>query len=133
MCARQVVHFLHAARKDDRRRIKRRLVRGKHRDRTWWRLLKRAGGDGRSGQIPTLVGPDGVEVASTAGKADIFGKYFASKCSLGGIDKHAEVLPPVRPRTQAKLQLVRFRKAAVKRLLAELDTTKAHGPDNISA
>ena len=132
MCARQVVHFLHAARKDDRRRIKRRLVRGKHRDRTWWRLLKRAGGDGRSGQIPTLVGLDGVEVASTAGKADIFGKYFASKCSLGGIDKHAEVLPPVRPRTQAKLQHVRFRKAAVKHLLAELDTTKALGPDNIS-
>ena len=132
MRARQSAHFLRRARKDDRRRVRRKLVRGKHRDRTWWRLLKRAGGEGRGGHIPTLVSSDGSEITTSSGKADVFGSFFASKCSLGGVDAAPGKLPRVRQRTTETLKHVRFRRSAVKRLLGSLDTTKAHGPDNIS-
>ena len=47
-------------------------------DSHWWSTLNRVGGDGRAGDIPTIIHKDGSEASTSQEKADAFGKYFAS-------------------------------------------------------
>jgi len=129
---RRAAKILHTACKAERRRVRRKLRRGQMKDREWWRTLKRAGGLGRSGDIPMLALPDGKEATTSKDKAHAFGEFFASKCTLGGKDFKDGVLPHVRPRSTRKLAKIHFRASEVERLLRNLDTTKASGPDGFS-
>ena len=106
-------------------------------DRSWWSTIKQAGGSSRNTSIPTLTPQPGLECVSNAEKAECFGQYFASKCSLGADDipanQPATDFPHVAPRTAEKLSTVRFRPATVKRELRRLNASKATGPDCIPA
>ena len=62
--------------------IRRILATGGLSSREWWSAVKRAGGCGRSQEIPTLRDSDGTEHTSSRDKAESFARYFAAKCSL---------------------------------------------------
>ena len=70
-------------------------------------------------------------------KAECFGEFFASKCSLGAADfpdnLPKENFPHVKPRTMDKLSTVHFRRVNVRKELRRLNTAKASGPDDIPA
>ena len=85
---RQAARTLRSACKAVRKRIRRKLIRGNMQDRQWWSILKRVGCDGRASDIPTFVHNDGSEASTSKEKADVFGKFFASKCSLEGEGLH---------------------------------------------
>ena len=129
---RQAARTLRSACKAVRKRIRRKLIRGNMQDRQWWSILKRVGCDGRASDIPTFVHNDGSEASTSKEKADVFGKFFASKCSLGRKDFTDGKFPSVRPRTRARLSCIRFREKEVRKRLKKLDVSKANGPDGIS-
>ena len=81
---RQAARTLWSACKAERKRICRKFIRGNMQDRQWWGTLKRVGGDGRASDIPAIVHNGGSEASTRKEKADVFGTFFASKCSLGG-------------------------------------------------
>ena len=120
--------------KAERKRIRRKLRNENMQDRQWWSTLKRIGGDGRAGDVPTIIHNDGSEASIRKEKADVFGKFFASKCSLGeeGLFTDGK-FPSVRPRTRARLCRIRFREKEVRKRLKKFDVLKANGPDGISA
>ena len=131
-CSRQAASTMRNACKAERKRIRRKLRNENMQDRQWWSTLKRIGGDGRAGDVPTIIHNDGSEASIRKEKADVFGKFFASKCSLGRKDFTDGKFPSVRPRTRARLSRIRFREKEVRKRLKKLDVSKANGPDGIS-
>lgn len=117
--------------------LRRKLSAGNMSERSWWSTIKRASGNNRNSTIPTLHDQKGREHISNAEKAECFGEYFASKCSLGTNDFPANLpedkFPRIRQRTSAKLTAVHFRHGAVRRELRQLNPSKATGPDGIPA
>ena len=113
--------------------LRTRLSKASLSDRSWWSTIKQAGGSSRNTSIPTLTQQPGLKCVSNAEKAECFGQYFASKCSLGADDfpanQPATGFPHVAQRTAEKLSTVRFRPATVKRELRRLNASKATGPD----
>ena len=112
--------------------LRTRLSKASLSDRSWWSTIKQAGGSSRNTSIPTLTQQPGLKCVSNAEKAECFGQYFASKCSLGADDfpanQPATGFPHVAQRTAEKLSTVRFRPATVKRELRRLNASKATGP-----
>ena len=102
---RQAARTLRSACKAVRKRIRRKLIRGNMQDRQWWSTLKRVGGDGRASDIPTIVHNDGSEASTSKEKADVFGKFFASKCSLEGEGLHRRQIPKRAPTHKGQAQL----------------------------
>ena len=88
------------------------ISRGSMFDREWWPMLKQAGGSGRSTPIQTLVDTNGVLVTANSQKAERFGTFFSSKCSLGADDFPNDLLSddlqPITPRTESRLTTVHF-------------------------
>eukprot|EP00117_Sycon_ciliatum_P049752 scpid9142/ scgid35229/ RNA-directed DNA polymerase from mobile element jockey; Reverse transcriptase len=112
--------------------VRRKISAGGLSSREWWTTIKRAGGhSSRSSEIPTLTQANSVEVRQSAAKAEAFGKFFSSKCSLGTDDLQADALPPVRRRSDAQLHTVHFRPCAVERELRKVSAAKATGPDGL--
>ena len=66
-------------------------------------------------------------------KANLFGQYFASKCSLDEDDITDSNIHPTRLRTQRIIRNIHFRSPTVQRELQRLVASKATGPDNIHA
>ena len=66
-------------------------------------------------------------------KANCFGQYFASKCSLDQDDITDSNIPPTRLRTQRIISNIHFRSPTVQRELQQLVAAKATVPDNIPA
>ena len=117
--------------------LKGKLSNGNMTERSWWSAVKQAGGSSRNSSMPTLTDSGGREHVSNAEKAECFGRYFSSKCSLGINDFPAtykpEDFPSVKQRTIATLSAVRFRPATVQKELRRLNPVKATGPDDIPA
>ena len=114
-------------------RLKERLARGNLTDKQWWSTIKRAGGEQRNSSFPTISSPDGTEHVFNKDKANCFGQYFASKCSLDQDDITDSNIPPTRLRTQRIISNIHFRSPTVQRELQRLVASKATGPDNIPA
>ena len=110
--------------------IRRRLAAGGLSSREWWSTVKRAGGCGRSHDIPTLKEENGEELTTCKDKAESFARYFSAKCSLGD-DLDASNLPYVRPRSDACLSTIHFRPRAVCRELKRIVPSKATGSDRV--
>ena len=119
------------------RTLRNKLSTGNISDRSWWSTVRQAGGGCRNFSIPTLKGQSGSEYTTNAQKAECFGEFFASKCSLGAADipdnLPKENFPHVKPRTMDKLSTVHFRRVNVRKELRRLNTAKASGPDDIPA
>lgn len=114
-------------------RIRTNLSSGRLKDKQWWSTLKAASGEIRTSSIPTLIDGTGQEYSSNREKANCLGRYFAEKCSLGGDDLTQGTLPPIPAHNGPSLNRVHFRPSTVRRLLGQLDVSKATGPDDISA
>eukprot|EP00117_Sycon_ciliatum_P008800 scpid69633/ scgid2070/ RNA-directed DNA polymerase from mobile element jockey; Reverse transcriptase len=110
--------------------IRRRLAAGGLSSREWWSTVKRAGGCGRSHDIPTLKEENGEELTTSKDKAESFARYFSAKCSLGD-DLDASNLPYVRPRSDACLSTIHFRPRTVCRELRKIVPSKATGSDGV--
>ena len=119
------------------RTLRNKLSTGNMSDRSWWSTVRQAGGSCQNSSIPTLKGQSGSEYTTNAQKAECFGEFFASKCSLGAADfpdnLPKENFPHVKPRTMDKLSTVHFRRVNVRKELRRLNTAKASGPDDIPA
>ena len=122
---------LNSAEQSYRKAASAKLSNGGLRDKAWWLNVKRAGGDVRSSDIPLLVDSEGHEHVTAQEKADCLGSHFAQKCSVSN-DLTADTVPSFPSRCQSTLCRVYFREAAVRKLLQQLDPSKASGPDNIS-
>ena len=99
----------------------------------WWSTVKRAAGDKRGSDIPTLRNSNGELLITNREKAEAFGKFFSEKCSLGASELTREFIPDVQTRSTERIQNIHFRTTTVFRTLKRLDTSKAPGPDGISA
>ena len=124
---------LQTAKRQDALRIKNRLREGSVKNKQLWSLLKRTGGQGRNSSVPTIQDPAGGECVTSSEKAGCFGKFFASKNSLGDHDLALDELPALEPRCLAPLSAVHFRPLTVECHLQQLDCSKATGPDAIPA
>ena len=113
--------------------VKAKLSSGNLRDKQWWTYVKRAGGKDRCSDIPLITDGNGKEYVTSKEKADCFGSFFANKCSLGDMDLSDSTLPDLPQPHHVGLSHIRFRPPAVRRVLAQLDSSKATGPDGISA
>ena len=133
LATKDVITTLSKARREERRRLRRKLTRGGLNAKQWWTTIKRACGKGRSGVIPVLVQEDGSECVSNVEKAEAFSEFFSSKCSLGDMDfTDSSTFAEVTRRTSDVISRIRFRKRQVRSILRKLDTSKAVGPDQIS-
>eukprot|EP00117_Sycon_ciliatum_P014670 scpid91701/ scgid14834/ len=128
---RRCTHYLRQAQAIRLATLTGKLSRGSMSDRELWSTLKQAGGSGRSTTKPTLVDTNGVRVTANFQKAERFGTFFSSKCSLGADDfpNHllSDDLPPITPRTESRLTTVHFRMDTVRRELRRLNPMKATG------
>ena len=70
---------LQTAKRQDALRIKKTLREGSVKNKQWWPLLKRAGGQGRNSSVPTIQDPSSVECVTSSEKAKCFGKFFCIK------------------------------------------------------
>ena len=113
-------------------RVRCRLQQGSMKNKQWWSTLKAAGGDGRQCSIPVIRDDQGREHTTNKDKAECFGRFFSTKCSLRN-DLQRSNLPAFPNRCTAALSHVRFHPATVARLLRQLDLSKATGPGGIPA
>jgi len=97
--------------------LRQRLSSGNLNDKQWWSTIKQAGGQVRNTTFPTLIGSDGSEHVSNSEKANCFGQYFSSKCSLEGDFTADDTFPELKRRSEASLSRVYIRQGAVKKEL----------------
>ena len=112
-------------------RLRARLSSGSLRDKQWWTNIKAAAGGTRQSDIPVLIDSDGNEYTDRKQKAECLAKHFASKCSLGDTDLTPQELPPATQPCRSLLSHIHFRPQVVRKHLAQLDTSKATGPDGV--
>lgn len=96
---------------------------------TWWHLVKEKQWIGRQDSISTLNRQDGTAATRSKEKTQLLAHLFPDKMKV-----EAPQLPPPRLQQQCEntATKVEVMREQVKRLLRELDTTKATGPDTIS-
>ena len=123
---------LRNARKREIDRVQWRLQQGSMTNKQWWSTLTAAGGDGRQCSIPVIRDDQGREHTTNKDKAECFGRFLSTKCSLRN-DFQRSNFPAFPNRCTAALSHVRFLPATVARLLRQLDPSKATGPDSVPA
>ena len=72
---------------------------------------------------------DGNFISDFCGKANIFDNYFASICTP---IKNASFLPPFSYKTSTRMSSFKVTEIDILSIINSLDTTKAHGYDNLS-
>ena len=97
----------------------------------WWSTVKKAGGEGRNASISIIRGNHGQEHSTAEDIAGCFGRFFSKKCCLENGDFDQADIPVFPPRCTSALSSVRFRPSTVRRLLRQLDPSKATGPDKV--
>ena len=107
------------------------LQNGSLSSKQWWSSVRRAGGDGRKTSIPVIRDNNGQEYSTAEEIATCFGRFFSKKCCLENGDFDSADLPAFPPRCTSSLHSVRFRPTTVRRLLRQLDPSKATGPDGV--
>ena len=95
----------------------------------YWSLLKTMLNDKKVPWIPPIF-HDNKFITDFSKKADLFNSFFAKQCS---INENNSVLPSsTNPITHQYLANIEFTKDDIKRIICNLDPTKAHGHDMIS-
>ena len=87
-------------------RLRVRLTSGNLHAKQWWSTVKRAAGDKRVSDIPTLRNSNGELLITNRDKA--FGKLFSEKCSLGASELTSESIPDVETRSTEKNPLSHY-------------------------
>ena len=95
----------------------------------WWSLIKEQQGFSRDETIPPLQRPDGSVATTTKDKVNLLAEQFATKMQV----PEPERLPPsLRTKTAKRLQQLDIDQDTVRKLLQDIDTNKATGPDDVS-
>ena len=94
--------------------------------REFWRITNKVLNRGKA-SIPTLV-VDSSQVTSSKDKANIFASKFAANSNLDDLGSLPPEFPPV---TDEKLCESKVTASLISKLITELDSTKATGPDGI--
>ena len=101
----------------------------------WWSTstVKKAGGEDRNASISIIRDDHGQEHSTAQDIARCFGRFFSKKCCLENGDFDQAGIPIFPPRCTSALNSVRFRirPSTVRRLLRQLDPSKATGPDKV--
>lgn len=99
-------------------------------NKAYWKLNKLVYGDKTCKSIPDLL--DGTSLKTDSwDKAMLFNKFFSEQCSLpDGSD--ADPLPTFSPVTESSLSSITTTAEEVRKLLRNLNVSKASGPDGIS-
>ena len=96
--------------------------------RPWWKEVDRALGRSSKHAIPPLN--DGlVKIHETRDKTEVLNRLFANKARVSEPDAE---FPNVTQKTDSRLSNIRFHSRIVKKLLLNIDTSKACGLDDIS-
>ncbi len=96
----------------------------------FWKIMKELYGSKVKESIPTIM-DDGVAYTTDIEKANLFGKFFASTCSLPVLPM-GHPLPPLIYQTNQRLSTIDFVPNEVRKLMLKLNPNKASGPDQIS-
>ena len=94
----------------------------------YWKISKSFYGCKRSNSIPSIV-HNGAQYNTASDKAEVFNNYFASQQQLCFPNHHE--LPPLIIETVNNLDKITVSEHEVKKILQQLDTNKATGPDNV--
>ena len=95
----------------------------------WWSSVKQQQGFVSDDTIPPLTAPDGGLAMRNRDKAQLLAAHFSKKMQV----PEPERVPPLIPaRTRATLDCLHIHQTEVEKLLLQVDTKKALGPDNIS-
>ena len=95
---------------------------------TYWTILNRLIYNKKISAIPPLF-VNGNFVSDFSVKANLFNDFFASICTP---IKNSSVLPPLTYRTSKKLNSLRISEQDILLIIKALDSSKAHGYDNLS-
>ena len=94
----------------------------------YWTILNRLIYNKKIPAIPPLF-VDGNFISDFCAKANIFSNYSASICTP---IKNASVLPPFSYKTNTRMDSFKVTKSDILSIAKSLDSTKAHGCDNLS-
>ena len=95
----------------------------------YWSLLKTMLNDKKVPCIPPIF-HDNKFITDFSKKADLFNSFFAKQCSI--IENNSVLPSSTNPITHQYLANIEFTKDDIKRIICNLDPTKAHGHDMIS-
>ena len=94
----------------------------------YWTILNRLIYNKKIPAIPPLF-VDGNFISDFCAKANIFNNYFASVCTP---IKNASVLTPFSYKTNTRMDSFKVTESGILSIIKSLDSTKAHGCDNLS-
>ena len=94
----------------------------------YWGILNRLINKKKALNIPPLL-ENGISVTNVQIKADSLNEYFVQQCST---ISNSSTLPNLQPMCNAPLQSPDIDREKVTKLICALDTTKAHGCDDMS-
>lgn len=96
----------------------------------WWKLVKSVTDSNKTSAVPPLKSDNGQIFNEAADKAELLNNTFAANAHL---DDKGKVPPNLNLKTDETISTVKFWPKVVLKKLRNLDTSKATGPDGISA
>ena len=96
---------------------------------SFWAFAKSVGKNFTSSSFPPLVGEDSTIAITSKEKADLFASIFARNSTLDSQGKE----PPTLSRIDSSMPEIIFRVKNIRRILLDLDTSKACGLDGVPA
>ena len=109
-------------------RARNRLLNCPNGSKSFWGFAKNIGKNFTSSAFPPLIGEDNTTAVTAKEKADLFASMFAKNSTLDSKNK----VPPPLPAVDAQMHEIVFKHRTIKRILLNLDTSKASGLDGIS-
>jgi len=108
---------------------KKKLKEGKVGTKLWWNIVKDKQGNTKDETIPPLITKDGTLAVSSEEKTDALARHFSSKMTV----PYPEQKPPTLPiLSNEKLSRITTSEREVEKLLRNVDTRKATGPDGVN-
>ena len=98
-------------------------------NKTWWSLVKERQGISRQDTIPPLTRRDGTVATSSKEKAQLLAALFAEKMR---VEAPRQPPPHLDQQCEETVTEVEVTQSQVKKILQQLDTKKATGPDDVS-
>ena len=95
----------------------------------WWRTVKHFMNKNHSTTVPSLI-HDGKHIPDSLSKAEIFNSFFLEQSK---VDSSSASLPEITDSPVSSLDSITISETEVLDVLLSLDTSKASGPDGISA
>ena len=95
----------------------------------WWKLVKSVTDSNKTSAVPPLKSDNG-QIFHDAEEAELLNNTFAANAHL---DDQGKIPPKLKLKTDETISTIRFWPKVVLKKLRNLDTSKATGPDGISA